>query len=51
MNVWAITYTFNGEERVILIETEASTTDGVRAELHPAIRSKAPFIDFVGTLA
>jgi hypothetical protein len=51
MNVYAVTYTFNGEDRVILHETEASTTFDVKAELHPAIVAKNPYIDYVGTLA
>lgn len=49
MNVWAVTYEFNGTYKTLLVESEAS----VRSEivLHPAIASKAPNIEFVGTLA
>jgi hypothetical protein len=49
MNVWAVSYEFNGQERTILIESAATHKDAVA--VHPSIMAKSPLIEFVGTLA
>jgi hypothetical protein len=51
MNVWAVTYEFNGQYRVLLVENSEVSRDRVLERLHPAIQSKDPEIEFVGTLA
>ena len=51
VNVWAISYEFNGQSRTILVENGKTHKDDVLAVLHPAIACKAPKIEFVGTLA
>jgi hypothetical protein len=50
MNVWAITYEFRGEERTILMESVAENWRDLQNSLHPAIASKEPTIELVGTL-
>ena len=49
MNVWAVTYEFNGQYKTLLVETNATHKDDV--VLHPSIAAKYPQVEFVGTLA
>jgi hypothetical protein len=51
MNVFAVTYEFGSEFRTILVEQDTNLFSDVRDALHPAIASKCPTIEFVGTLA
>lgn len=51
MNVWAVTYSFRNEDRTILIESPADNWRDLQNTLHPAIASKEPTIELVGTLA
>ena len=51
MNVYAVTYSFKGLDKVIIIESMYNHPDDVKAGLHPAIANKVTDIEFVGTLA
>jgi hypothetical protein len=51
VNVWAVTYEFNGQSRTLLVENNEVHKDDVLVKLHPSIRLKFPTIEYVGTLA
>jgi hypothetical protein len=51
MNVFAVTYTFSGVDKVIVVERDSLNINDVKNSLHPAISSKVTDVEFVGTLA